>query len=372
MPKFNKLLSVLIVLLVLSSAVGFAFASQQRNTSTASRGTLGSISGKIYNDYQGYGGIQHIDYGLPVDQGQDGIVANWWVYLIDHETQFFVADTYTNAFGEYSFNDLPDGVYEVWQDEEDEWVQTFPENQQYHYLIEITNGSQVERVDFANFKYGIVSGCVFNDVNHNGIKDSEDFPISSWGIHLKGNSLGQMVEKITFTTGNGCYEFNDVWYGYYFVSEDHYDGWEQTYPLNPELDGNYYAWIWSGREIDYASFGNTQGEQNGTISGCAFNDLNRNHVWDAGEATLPNWTITLYGNGSRILTTGQDGCYTIQHVSPGFYELRQSPLPGWIQSYPLGNIYFVNIGQDEHLTGYDFGAYQNIVSRTSTRTTRTR
>ena len=86
----------------------------------------------------------------------------------------------------------------------------------------------------------------------------------------------------------------------------------------------------------------------GALSGVKYNDLNGNGIRDAGEPGLPGWTIRAYAdtNGNGTLdagettiagsaTTGADGSYMINGLSPGNYVVCEVLQPNWVQTAPL-------------------------------------
>ena len=62
--------------------------------------------------------------------------------------------------------------------------------------------------------------------------------------------------------------------------------------------------------------------ENGSISGCKYNDINNNGVVDEGEETLSGWRITLkQGDDTFVAETGEDGCYIFDNLPAGYYQV---------------------------------------------------
>ena len=79
----------------------------------------GSISGRHWNDLDGDGLLDADEPGL----------ANWTVYLDQNQNGELDADepfTLTNAIGDYTFSDLPEGNYTIAQVLQETWQQTTP------------------------------------------------------------------------------------------------------------------------------------------------------------------------------------------------------------------------------------------------------
>ncbi len=93
-----------------------------------------------------------------------------------------------------------------------------------------------------------------------------------------------------------------------------------------------------------------------SLSGTAFQDLDRNGFLSAGEPGLPGWTIRLTQNGTEISNaiTDEQGRYLFGDLSPGLYELREDPVQGWNQTSPGGGFYQVRL-TDKPASGLNFG-----------------
>ncbi|XUX00553.1 MAG: hypothetical protein TUN42_00830 [Dehalogenimonas sp.] len=83
----------------------------------------------------------------------------------------------------------------------------------------------------------------------------------------------------------------------------------------------------------------------GLIDGYKFNDLNANHLWDAGEPPIQGWDIHIYSETEGIVfnthyTTDVNGFYSIPALTSGIWYLGEHVGPGdpatsgWTQSYP--------------------------------------
>lgn len=68
----------------------------------------------------------------------------------------------------------------------------------------------------------------------------------------------------------------------------------------------------------------------GSISGYKIHDGNGNGKWDAGEAGIPNWNITLYGVIGVLKTTTNDtGFYRFDYLPAGGYFVQEEMQSGW-------------------------------------------
>jgi glutamine cyclotransferase len=100
----------------------------------------------------------------------------------------------------------------------------------------------------------------------------------------------------------------------------------------------------AGGSVTGWNIGNVQ--NNGTVTGTKFNDLNGNGLRDGGEPGLPGWTIfdDVNGNGSLdggepSTTTDGAGQYTLT-LPAGTHTIREVAQPGWVQTSPTGDRLF--------------------------------
>ncbi|RUW31041.1 hypothetical protein EOA38_18900, partial [Mesorhizobium sp. M1E.F.Ca.ET.041.01.1.1] len=102
------------------------------------------------------------------------------------------------------------------------------------------------------------------------------------------------------------------------------------------------------------------------IDGHKFNDLNADHVWQAGEPALSGWTIYLDINGNNSLDLGEPSTVTDANgyyhftVTPGTYTIREVQQAGWSQDAPNNaqGEYTVTLAAGEESHNNDFGNFQ--------------
>lgn len=73
---------------------------------------------------------------------------------------------------------------------------------------------------------GSVSGTIWHDVNHNGVKDPTEVVLTQWPVLLNGNAI---VQEETDDDGN--FTFTDLKPGDYTLSVAFHNNWSCTYPL---------------------------------------------------------------------------------------------------------------------------------------------
>ncbi len=247
-------------------------------------------------------------------------------------------------------------------------------------------------------EYGSIAGCKYKDLNDNGIIEENEPTISQWPILLTNTILGINSPIATTTTDvNGCYTFTNLEFGdEYIVAEEQLPGWQQTYP---HPTSTYTILINSAQVYDENNFANYQipivepycgdgnideGEQcddnnniagdgcsatcqieYSNISGCKYSDLNNNGIIEENEPTVPGWNITLttVSTSSNPINTTTDvnGCYEFSQITYGMYNVTESMLTGWTQTYPTSTSHQVMVTNPGNYTDYHFANHQEVV-----------
>jgi photosystem II stability/assembly factor-like uncharacterized protein len=95
----------------------------------------------------------------------------------------------------------------------------------------------------------------------------------------------------------------------------------------------------------------------GVIKGTIFNDENRDSVRTSGEQGLANWHIIVSGKVSAVLTTSENGEYSISGLDSGLYSVTISPNSGWVKTKPEFDQYSFYLGLNDTVAGKDYGVY---------------
>ena len=215
-----------------------------------------------FNDINGNGLKENEEPGLP----------NWKIILYGNKT-----DRYSRCECHYSFANIPAGSYTIVEEQQEGWVQTFP--QQLVYFITLSEGQNETNVDFRNHLpvNGSISGMKFNDINGNGLKENERAGLSNWKIILYGNKTDSL-----FTDANGHYSFCKYTSRKLYHCRRTTEGWVQTFPQQLV----YFITLSEGQNETNVDFGNHL-PVNGSISGNVWNDVNNNGIKDIGEREFP-------------------------------------------------------------------------------------
>jgi hypothetical protein len=309
-----------------------------------------SISGQVMNDLM-EDSVTNGDAGL-----------SGWIVKLFLNGQL-VERRVTSGSGGYSFGNLSPATYIVQESLHTGWLQTIPRIANAvppvsdlnagprAYSVIIQSGNVITGRDFANYKYGYISGTKFNDVNGNSIKEISEEPLSDWTILLK---KGGVVINSTITDVSGNYQFANLHAGTYETVEQQQIGWYQTIPV-----GSYVLDVFSGVNITGKDFGNFQF---GSVQGFAFNDRDSNGVYNPlTEQPRDSAKIIMSGTQApaETIMTNSLGAFMFDSISAGTYSLRQIQTATWHQTLPAGGAsYNVTITSGLDTTGFTFGSFQ--------------
>jgi hypothetical protein len=218
------------------------------------------IKGTKYNDANGDGQTT----------GDKGL-ANWTIVL-DNDTDATngnIRTTTTDSYGCYTFSNLAPGTYYIYEVLKDSWQQTKPSSGSG--VVSITgngkgycvtvggdgqqSGQDCLRKDFANFKLGTIKGKKFCDADADGIFDSDEHGIEGVRIFLDQDGDKKLDwtddsttpngqwdpgegERWVRTDSNGCYQFDNLPLGCYYVCEEVPSNQVPTTPTCVKVDFN--------------------------------------------------------------------------------------------------------------------------------------
>ncbi|MFO0804997.1 MAG: SdrD B-like domain-containing protein [Gemmataceae bacterium] len=149
-------------------------------------------------------------------------LAGWTVFL-DRDRNGVLdpgeARTVTNSAGEYVFDDLPAGEYDVRLVPADGWVDTSANPATV--VVQTGASGQTFTANLGSTpRTASLSGFVWNDSNGNGDIDYNEEAIAGTVIELTGiDDRGRTVARTTTTSSSGHYEFDELRPGIYAVRE---------------------------------------------------------------------------------------------------------------------------------------------------------
>lgn len=333
------------------------YASEGNNFGELTNGR--TLSGKVFMDPN--------DNGIP-ETGENGI-RNVRIELTgtDVNGKTVTRETWTNEYGDYSFTDLPPGVYTVTQaDGQPAGTlpgKTVPEGGVTRPGVTATGTetakSAISGIDLTENKFSVdnwfaevgipgLSGTVWIDTNHDRVLDGGETVLEGWTVELLKD--GAVIQQ-TVTDSNGKYNFSDLTPG---------DGYDVQF-RHPETGTLFGRPVPNEQGKKYTpgaeSVGNPGGadNRNGTLSGISIKPgLNiveqslpldpSGVVYDAiSRQPVAGAKVTIQGppgfnaathvlGGSASQVTGSDGMYKfllLNGAPVGTYTLLVESAPGY-------------------------------------------
>jgi len=292
--------------------------------------------------------------------------------IIDPFTDDQVGIDWTDANGEYTFENLPPGDYlvDVYEDSiTDDGVRDVVPTTDNIVSVALDPGVDYVDADFGYYQGARVEGDVFHDDNRSTVFETGEDGLEGIKVTLTGTDLfGNYFEIITYTDADGHYSFIVPEGDYtvtYATSETTGLGYpDATTPTSLSFHA-YPGEDWHPSfdfGVDYA----------GVIGDRVWNDEDGDGVQDTGELGIPGVTVDLYevidvgGTPYEVfmdtIVTDENGNYLFEGLGDGDYvvKVNATTVPsGFLQTYDedgvLNHRTSVTIsGGNEHLTA-DFG-----------------
>jgi hypothetical protein len=185
----------------------------------------------------------------------------------------------------------------------------------------------------------MLSGMKFQDTYADGIKnDSATDPgLAGWTVTITGTGFaGEPINTSSVTDANGYWDFaksysfrasDPVYTAQLTICEVMQSGWYQSYPST----GCYQlslapSALAAMEEID---FGNWQPVD---VTACKEQDLDAKLDTTGDRVRVAGWSVSLTRDGVVVDTqsTGADGCYTWNNLTPGHdYGVQEGDRSGW-------------------------------------------
>ena len=173
-----------------------------------------TINGTVWEDADAEGDLDEVATGIE----------NVTILLTD-TLQNRIAQTITDAAGDFSFTGLPNGIYEVNVTDNSNQLlgywhslgsspSTNNNSQVESYRVEVIGGAINETADFGYYLKGASLGnFVWSDRNNNGLQDPAEKGVEQAEVTLKidydGNGTPEVV-LVTVTDINGAYRFDNL------------------------------------------------------------------------------------------------------------------------------------------------------------------
>lgn len=179
------------------------------------------------------------------DPGEEGIEGTR-IVLTDADGNF-VAETFTDANGDYYFEDLVPGTYKITEFQPDGFIDGIDTvgnvdgvihgeagNDQFCDII-LESGDEGAEYNFGEIQPASIKGTVYQDLNNNGVQDEGEAGIEGTRVVLT-DSDGNIIAE-TFTDANGDYCFEDLVPGTYKVTEIQPEGFFDGIVSPGNIDG---------------------------------------------------------------------------------------------------------------------------------------
>ena len=330
--------------------------------------------------------------------GVDIGVLNSWSITVTGSELF----TVTDENGDYSFENLAPGIYDVLEvlDPESEWVQTVAP-----VPVTITSGARVTDIDFANwipiFMPSSIAGQTWEDLDGNGQKDPGENGLENWTIFIDGNGNGVLDPAVTVSLPSSdlsrtIADFSTVSSPLVFDGLSTILDVELTFDITHSFAGDLDIYLISpsGTQVELVTgvggqlndFQNTTFDDEAAtaiIAGTApfagsyrpegllsdFDGENPNGVWqlvirdiDFGDqGTLNSWSLAIFGTEQSTLTDA-NGNYSFTELSPGSYDIYEVLQPGWMQTAPAipngQSWWHIDLVSNDQVMEIDFGNKQ--------------
>lgn len=302
-----------------------------------------SLSGRVHED---------LDGDCVQDTGEKGI-AGVQMTLEKLQDGIYVAtgkSTFTDANGDYKFDDLTPGTYRVVESQPGGYFSVGAKagnvNGQTRGAavgndilagIELNGGDDSVRNDFCETLPASICGYVYHDRNDNGLREAGEEGISGVTIDVMpvAGTAGSTVSVVTDANGRWC--ANNLLPGTYTAMERHPSSWLDGKDTVGDHGGDgsvndklQSVVLTAGQNGDHYNFGELLPA---SISGRIHADNDGDCKLGEGEQTLANVTVQLLQGDAVVATTTTDatGKYHFDNLRPGTYTVHEVQPGGYLQ-----------------------------------------
>ena len=207
--------------------------------------------------------------------------------------------------------------------------------------IALSEGENGTENDFAALSPSSLTGNVYEDVNDDGVEQSNESGIADVSVTLTGtDDKGNPVNLSATTNSSGSYGFANLRPGNYTITESapagYLDGKVPSGSLGGVTGTHQLSEIAIGVGEDANAY-NFAELRPSNLSGVVYNDANDSGVISVGDSRLTGVMVTLTGTndlGQTVSTstvTDANGSYSFGNLRPGTYALTASIPVGYLQ-----------------------------------------
>jgi uncharacterized delta-60 repeat protein len=224
--------------------------------------------------------------------------------------------------------------------------------------VDVAPGGPSAAVSFGLTQVASASGTLFDDANHNGVRDAGEAALSAG---VRATRLGSNFVANTVADASGRYRFTGLAPGQYLIEL----GAARVVTL-PFAHRGYVITV-TGSEAEFAGldFGSYAGT-GALVTGMVYRDFNASGTRDANDTPLGSRTVYIDANGNGALdpdepsaVSGTSGNWSIARLPAGTFALRQVLPPFWRQTAPAGGdtaARSVAVAEGQRVDGVNFGA----------------
>ena len=280
-----------------------------------------SISGTIYRDDNRSNSLNGGEAGYPAQT----------VQLLDKDGSV-IATTTTDANGNYSFDNLPDGTYSVkvvkdgaLTDLEQTEDPDGTKDSASEPIVLSEDNPTKKNVNFGYVPDYFIKGTIYRDGNRSGALDTDEKLYEGVTVNLV-DADGNVVAATT-TDANGNYSFDKLPAGTYsikVVQDGTIAGLEQTGDPDATKD-NASEPITLNNDNPSRTDVNFGYVNNNSLSGTVYRDDSRNGDQDGTEPGYSGVTVQLLdkdGNVVATTTTDANGKYSFSKLPDGTYSVK--------------------------------------------------
>jgi subtilase family serine protease len=193
---------------------------------------------------------------------------------------------------------------------------------------------------------GSISGNLYNDINGNMSRQSDEPNLSGRKFYIDSNKNGKLDsgEPTATTDSNGNFKFSNLAAGTYRIREVMPSGWRAS--VSPGAAWSKDITVAAGQNVTGVSFADTQMV---FISGNVFNDSNSSGAQNSGESGLSGWRVYVdlnndgkFESNEPSTLTDSSGNYHFSTLSARTFHIRVAP-PSGVTGYkavtPSGGVY---------------------------------
>ena len=283
--------------------------------------------------------------GDGIRQSNESGVAGAVVRLLDSAYQVVRGPVTTGANGFYEFAGLLPGDFRLWVDYPPGYLfskrpagadptqnnDIDPSTGLSDWLT-LASGDYRSDIDAGVYRTVAIGDLVWDDLNGDGIHQSNEPGIAGARVRLL-DSAGAVIRDWTTTGASGSYQFTNLAPGNYRVWAEYPPGYLFTKSaagsdrttdsdLNPQTGTTALLMVRSGEYRSDIDVGVYRPTRFGSIGDFAWDDVNNNGVYDAGEVGRAGVTVKLFDSTGYVIqtkVTDASGFYTFSNLGAGSY-----------------------------------------------------